>query len=95
MRGRHPEAARSVAFKIEFDHDGRLVAHHPSIVPRLNSYNLRRGELQQAAVGVLNMDLAARQEADMRVPAEIGSGHRLHVNGPTEPRRVDSPLDTS
>jgi hypothetical protein len=77
---RHSEAADSVALEIEFDeHDG-VVANDPGIVTRLDRDNLRRLVLGNAAVRVLDMNLALRQETNVRVHAELGTDERFHVD---------------
>jgi hypothetical protein len=63
-------------------------------VPRLDRHNLRGGELLDAAVGILNMDLAAGEEPHMRMHTEIAADNRFHLSGPAESGRVDHTLDT-
>ena len=84
VRGRHPEAVHGVALEVELDQDDRLLADDPAVVARLDRDDLRRLVLDDAAVGVLDVDLAAREEADVRVHAELGADDRLHVHGPAE-----------
>jgi len=59
MGRRHPQPADRIALKIKFNQHGGLVADHPSVVSRLNRDGLRGFEFQLAAVGVLDVDLAA------------------------------------
>src|SRR5437016_3813077 len=92
---RHPQAAGGVPFKIKFDHHRGLVTHNPPVVTRLDGDDLWRGELQSAAVRVLNVDLAGSQESDMRVHAEIRAHDGFHVPGPAKSGRVDHPFDAT
>jgi hypothetical protein len=39
------------------------------------------------------MDLAARQETDVRVHAQFSPNDLLHVSRPPESRRIDHPLN--
>jgi hypothetical protein len=92
VRLRHTEPANGVSLEVELDQYGGFVSHNPAIVPRLDRDDLWSYELQSAAVCILNVDLAAGQETDVRVHAQIGSGDGLHVGGPTKPGRVDHTL---
>ena len=74
------------------EHD-RLFADHPAVVPRLDRDDLRRLVLDDAAVGVFDVNLAAREESDVGMHAQLGADDRLHVHRPVESRRVDHPLD--
>jgi hypothetical protein len=85
----HPEPTDSVALEIELDQHRRFVANNPPIMSRFDANGLRSHELQGAAIRVLNMDLTAGKEPDMRVQSEIGADDRLHVRGPAKPGRVD------
>jgi hypothetical protein len=62
-------------------------------VPRLNGDNLRRLVLDDAAVGILDVDLTVREEADVGVHAEIGADGWLHVHRPPESDWIDHALD--
>jgi hypothetical protein len=93
MGFRHSQPADRLALEVEFNQYGRLFPHHPCVVPRLDRNNLWSGELQDAAVGILNMDLAASEEPHMRVHAEIAPDDRFHLSGPAESGRVDHTLD--
>src|ERR1039457_5964784 len=61
----------------------------PAIMTRLDNDDLRSRELDSAAVRILDVDLAAGQEPNVRVHAEIGADDRFHVFGPAKSRRVD------
>src|SRR5262249_47305679 len=89
----HTQPADGVALEVEFDEHDRLLADHPPVVARIDRDDLRRLVLDDAAVGVLDMDFAAGQEADMGVHAEVRADRRLHVFRPAEPYRVNHPLD--
>src|SRR5215471_3001597 len=92
MTARHAEPADRVALEVELDQHHRFLADHPPVVTRLDRDDLRRAVLHDAAVRVLDVNLTARQEADMRVHAVVGVHDGLHVGRPAEPRRVDHPL---
>ena len=64
------------------------LADNPTVVAWIDSHDLRRLVFDDAAIGVLDVDLSAGQEADVSVHAEIGADHRLHVDRPSEPRRM-------
>src|SRR5262249_60962023 len=93
MGVRHAETGDRIALEVELDQHDRLVADHPAIVPGLDGDDLRRAVLDDAAVGVLDVDLAAREEADVRVHAEVGADDRLHVDRPAKAGRIDHALD--
>src|SRR5258705_1325388 len=95
VRGGHPEAVDRIALERKFDEHRRLVAHHPSIVARLDGHDPGRFEFDPAAVRVLDVDFAPREEADVSVQAEVGAHDRLHVHRPPEPCWIDHPLDAS
>src|SRR5262245_59856299 len=76
---RHAQASDRVALEIEFDQHHRLAADDPAVMSRLDRDDLRRLVFDDAAVGVFDVNLAARQEADVCVHAEVGAGHRFHV----------------
>src|SRR5438552_6578038 len=90
---RHAETLNRIALEIEFNQNDRFLPDDPSVVPRLYRDDLRRLVLDDAAVGVFDVDLAAREEPDVRVHAEIRAGDRLHVLRPVKARRIDHPLD--
>src|ERR1019366_3158804 len=89
VRFRHPELADRLALEVEFDQHCSFITNDPPIVTGLDDDNLRSRELDSAAVRILNVDLAAGQEPDVRVHAEIGTDDRFHVFGPAKSRRVD------
>jgi ABC-2 type transport system ATP-binding protein len=92
---RHPAALSRLAFEVEFDQHGGLVPHYPPVMAGLNGDHLRSGELQCAAVRVLNVDLAAGEKPDVRVLAQIGAHNRFHVSGPAESGRINDALDAA
>jgi hypothetical protein len=92
---RHSQPARRFAFEVKFNQDGRLVPYHPRVVPRFDRDRLWSGVLHDAAVCVLDMDLAASEEPHVRMHAEIGARDRFHSSGPTESGRVHDSLDTA
>jgi len=95
LRGYTAEAAGGLAFEVDLDQDGRLVADDPAVVAGLDRDHLGRGELGGAAVGVADADPAARDEADVRVHAEVGADGPLHVRRPAEAGLVDHAFDTA
>jgi hypothetical protein len=95
VRLRHPEAANGLSLEVKFDQHRRLVSHDPPVVPRLDSDDLWSHELRGAAVCILNMDLAAGQEPDVRMHAEIRADDCFHVSGPAKSGRVDHPLNAT
>jgi hypothetical protein len=73
---RHAEAVDGVALEVELDQHHGLFADHPPVMPRIDRDDLRRLVLDDAAVGVLDVDLAAREEPDVRVRACRGPCRR-------------------
>jgi hypothetical protein len=71
-------------FEVDLDEDRGVVANNPRIMPRIDAHDLRCDEFIRAAIGILDMDLAPREEADMCVHAPIGANQRFHVRGPAE-----------
>jgi len=82
VRLRHPELADRLALEVEFDQDRSLITDNPAIMTGLDDDDLRSRELDSAAVRILDVDLAAGQETDVRVHAEIGADDRFCVFGP-------------
>jgi hypothetical protein len=89
----HAEAIDRLFFEVEFDQDDGLDAHDPSIVSRLDDHNLRGPVFEHTAVRVLDVDLAARQESDVRVHAQGRADDGLHVDRPAESGRIYHALD--
>src|ERR1019366_6104386 len=89
VRSRHSELADRLALGVEFDQDRSLITDNPAIMTGLDDDDPRSRELDSAAVRILDVDLAAGQEPDVRVHAEIGADDRFHVFGPAKSRRVD------
>jgi hypothetical protein len=94
VTGRHTESADRVALEVELDDDSRPVAHDPAVVARLDGDDLGSDQFDLAAVGVLDVDLAASQEADVSVPAAFTSHGGLQVRRPAKAGGIDHPLDT-
>src|SRR6187455_844929 len=92
MDARYAESVDRVLFEVELDHDHRFLADDPAVMSRLDRENLWGFVLDDAAVGIFDVDLAADEEPDMRVHAEGGSHDWLHVHRPSESRRVDHAL---
>src|SRR5439155_3772458 len=92
---RKAEAARRSLLGVELDQHGLLVADDPGVVTRLDRDHLRRRVVEGTAVGVLAGDVAAGEEADVGVHAELGADARFHVRRPAEARRVDGSLQAA
>jgi hypothetical protein len=90
---RHAEALNRFRLEIKLDQHGWLIPHHPAIMTRLDRYGRRRGELLDAPVGILDMNLPLGEEANMRVHAAVRLGDGLHVRRPTKARLINDPLD--
>jgi hypothetical protein len=58
MHRRHPELAHCLTLEVELDQHRWLVANDPAIMSGLDDDDLRSRELDRAAVGVLDIDLA-------------------------------------
>ena len=65
---------------------------HPAVMTRIDGDDLRRLALDRAPIGILDVEAAAGQEADVRVHAQVGADDRLHVDRPAEADRVNHPL---
>jgi hypothetical protein len=80
----HAEPADRVTLEVDLDENDRLLADNPTIVPGLDGHDLRRLVLDDAAIGVFDVDLSAGQEANVRVHAELGADNRFmstdHLN---------------
>ena len=92
VRLRESETARRRGFGVELDQHRRLVTHDPRVVSRFHDDHLRCDELEGAAVSIRTLDVAAGQEADVRMHAEGRADERLQVRGPAEARRIDEAL---
>ena len=75
----HPQPPHRIALEIKPDHHGRFRPDHPAVVARLDRDRLRSGELHGASIGVLNMDLAVRQEPDVSMLAKLRPDDCLHI----------------
>jgi hypothetical protein len=95
VRRRHPEPTCGLSLEVKLDHHRGIVSYDPPIVSRLDSDDLWSYELRGAAICILNMDLAAGQESDMRVHAEICADECFHVSWPAKSGRVDDPLNAT
>jgi hypothetical protein len=62
---------------------------------RLDGHHLRGGELLRPAVAVRHPDAAPRDEADVRVHAQVGAHRTFHVRRPAEAGLVDDALDAA
>src|SRR5262245_38195603 len=62
---------------------------------RFHDHHLRRDKLEGAAIGIRAPDVAAGQEADVRMHAECRTHERFQMRGPAEARRIDETLQTA
>src|ERR1019366_6779022 len=92
MLFRHSQITNRIAAKVELYEHRWVVPLHPPIVPRFNGHHLRCAELKNAAVREFHVNLAARQEPDMRVHAEVGTYRGFHVLRPPKSDRINHPL---
>ena len=93
MRLRHAEATDRLSLEVEFDQHDRLPAHDPAVMARVDRHNLRSLVLHDTTVGVFDVDLAADEEPDVRVHAQVRPDNRLHVDRPAESGRIHHALD--
>ena len=91
----HAESSDRVPFEIELDQNHGLLADNPAVVAGVDSYDLRGFVFDHATVGIFDVDLAAHEEPDVRVHAEVGADGRLHIDRPAEPWRIHHALDPS
>jgi hypothetical protein len=91
----HSKPLDRVPLEVELNHHRRFVPDDPTIMSRVDGNRLRGGEFTGASVGVLDMDLAAHQETDVRMLTQVPADSRLHVFRPAESGRVDYPLDAA
>ena len=89
----HSESTDGVTLEIEFNQDHRFAANDPAVVTGLDRHDLRSLVLHDAAIGVLDVNFAARKKTNVRVHAEVSSDDRFHVDRPAEPGRIDHALD--
>src|SRR3954453_10348180 len=92
MKCWHTEPGRSLSFEIELNHNSGLGSHYPAVMTRFDNDHLRRRKLLSATVFVSDVDLALREEANMRVHAPVRAHNRLHVCRPSKARRIDHAL---
>src|SRR5262249_59930959 len=88
----HAQPRHRISLKIKFDHHHGFVPDHPTVVTRFDRDHVGRFVLDDAAVGVLDVDLAVYEEADVRVHAEVGAGDGFHVFRPSKAWRINHPL---
>src|SRR5579862_5199048 len=67
------QTIEGIAFEVEFDRHGRLIAHHPAFVFGLHLNELGRFVFHNAPVGETDIDLTVRHETDMRVHAVLAA----------------------
>jgi hypothetical protein len=74
VRFRHPKPANGISLEVELDQYRRLVPDHPPVVPRVDRNDHRSHQLQGAPVRVLNVDVAASPEPDVRMQRSVPTG---------------------
>ena len=89
----HAESADGVTLEVEFDQHHGLPAHNPTVMPRLDRDDLGGLVFDDATVGVLDVDFAARQKAHVGVHTQVSPDDRFHVNRPPESGGVHHALD--
>jgi hypothetical protein len=88
-----PEAVCGLGLGVEVHEHRRFVTHDPGVVPRFQHDNRGRGILERAAVSVDPVYPTPCQKAHVGMAAKVGTHNRLHVSGPTKPRRVHESTD--
>src|SRR5262249_16262273 len=73
----HSKTMDRVSFEIEFNQHHWLIAYDPTVVTRLDRYNLRRLVLDDTPVRVFDVNLAPGEEPDVRMHAEVGTDNRF------------------
>jgi hypothetical protein len=86
------QAIRGFALEVELDENGRPIAHDPCIMTGVNRNHLRRGEFETAAIRVMDVDLAASEEAHVSVHTELSANDGFHVSGLAEAGWIDRAL---
>ena len=86
------EAIDGLALEVELDQDGRLIAHHPRVMARLDYDPGRSAEVEAAAVWVLAAQVSASEEPDVGVHAPVGAHKGLDIGRPAGTDWVDQPL---
>ncbi len=67
--GRKAEALGRLALEVEFDHDGRFLARDPGVMTWLDCNHSWGLVLERVAIGVLALDPAAGEKANVGVHA--------------------------
>ena len=93
MSFRQAEALHRIAFEIEFDEHGGLIAHNPSGVIGFDSDKFRGLELLYAAILEADVDLSLHHETDMGVRTELFAEHGTQMRVPGKTGRIDHALD--
>jgi len=92
VHGRESEAARCRGFRVELDQHRSFLTHDPRVVTRFYNDHLRRDKSKGAAIGIRALNVAADQEAHVRMQAEVRAHEWLQMRGPAEARRIDETL---
>ena len=95
MHGRESKTARRGGFRVELDQHRSLLPHDPGVMARFHHHHVRRDTCKGAAIRIRALDVAAGQEADVRMHAQRRPDEWLQVRGPAEARRIDEPLHTA
>ena len=67
----HAESADGVTLEVEFDQHHGLPAHNPTVMTRVDRHDLGGLVFDDAAVGVLDVDFAARQKTHVGVHTQV------------------------
>ena len=89
----HAQPADGVFLEVELDQHDWFTTNNPSIVAGLDGDDLWSLVFDHAAVRVLDVNLPADEKPHVGVHAEVGAHDRLHVDRPSESRRIDHALD--
>src|SRR5436305_1120493 len=93
--GGKTETLDGAALEVDLDEDCRLVAHYPGVVPGRDVDDGGSGEIDAAPVGILEVDRAVSEEADVSVATMLRADKGTEVDRPAQSGRVDHPLDPS
>jgi hypothetical protein len=86
------QAICSFALEIELNENSWFIAHHPGVMTGVNRHDLRGGEFESAAIRIMDVDLAASEEAHVSVHTQVSTHNSFHVGGPAEASWIDNAL---
>src|SRR5215472_5479928 len=85
----HSQSAHRLFAEVELDDNRRFVANYDSIMPGLDTKDLRSAIVLHTAIRKFHVNGSACEEADVRVHAQLGTDLRLHVLGPAEAHGIN------